>query len=55
MLRRFWCECPECGETWVSEFVSEHGILVPADQYGEECTECGSEPDIQDEYFGGGE
>jgi hypothetical protein len=51
--KRFWCSCPnpECnaGE-WVSEFSSEYGMLFAADAYGEECTECGSEVIVGDEY-----
>ena len=56
MLKRFWCECSDCGETWVSEFLCESGILTAADEYGEECTVCASaQIEIQDEYVGGDE
>lgn len=55
-MKHFWCVCPECGETWVSAFISEFGFLVPADEYGEACTECGArEIEIQDEWEGGDE
>lgn len=51
MIKDFWCECSNCGETWVSAFSAEHGLLFAADKYGEECTECGSsEIEIGEEY-----
>lgn len=48
-MKRFWCSCSECPEEWVAEFISEFGLLVATDKYGEEC-ECGGEVQVGDEY-----
>lgn len=56
MLKRFWCSCsnPDCtAGSWVSEFSVEYGCLFAADPYGEECTECGADVEVGDEYRSG--
>lgn len=53
---RFWVQCLGCDDTWVAEFVSEFGFLVPTDHFGETCSDCGSEEiEIMEEYTRGSE
>ncbi len=55
-MRRFWVECADCGDCWVAEFMSEFGFLVPTDNFGETCTDCGCEDiEVQEEYTKGSE
>lgn len=49
-MKHFWLTCSLCGDTWVSGFISEHGILVAIDETGESCIDCGGEVEIGDEY-----
>jgi hypothetical protein len=49
-VKHFYLTCTLCGDTWVSGFISEHGLLVAVDETGESCTDCGGDVEIGDEY-----
>ena len=54
-MKHFWVTCLECGDAWVAAFIAEHGMFVPVDKFGESCTDCGGEIEIDTEYEPGEE
>lgn len=51
-MKHFWVTCQECGDAWVAAFIAEHGMLVAVDKFGESCTDCGGDVEIDSEYDG---
>lgn len=54
-MKHFWVTCVECSDCWVAGFLSDFGMLVAVDKFGESCTDCGGEVEIQEEYEQGAE
>lgn len=49
-MKHFWVTCDDCGDSWVSGFISEHGTLIATDSLGTRCSDCGGTVEIGEEH-----